>query len=435
VIAWLNPVALWGLFAVLGPVLIHLLRQPRAVRVLFPSVRFVQPSRTAAARMRRIADPRLLLVRGLIVATAALALAQPVLLTGARLDAWNSRTARAIVLDTSRSMQAPAVTAAGRRQAQEEADSAFASAVFEGDDLGAAIARAAAWLHAAPPARREVVIVSDFHFGVLPGNLAGAIPAPFGIRAVQVGEPVSDRRFAGLARFGSGARQDVRLTADATAVAWNDAGVSGAGVRFLPAKAGGADRLVRAVAAAGAPAGSAGHPIAIAFASSAVPEIARVPGGWMLDTVARMSRDGELSRAAAEFGGSARLDEDDRWFAVAAAADGRPVVRAAAAAGELIVQASAEPGDYVAAAALRSALHARHGSIPVLFSDEEIVRMPASEIAALSRAPGRVGHDVAARLARSDARWLWLAALLLLMLEAWMRRPRTLGQAESARAA
>jgi hypothetical protein len=434
VIAWLNPLALLGLLAVGGPILIHLLRQPRAVRVPFPSLRFVQPSRTVAARMRRISDPWLLLVRVLIVAAVALALAQPVLLTPALLEAWNGRTARAIVLDTSRSMQAPAVAGAARQQAQAEAGSAFVSAIFEAEDVGTALARAAAWLDAAPPARREVVVISDFQAGALPADAATIIPGAFGFRAIQAGDPASERSLAGIVRFGSGARQDVRLTAETTAVAWQD-GVSGtAGVRFVPGDAGGTDRIVRAVAAAGAPAGDPVQPLTLAFTTADVPGIAPIASHWMLDTVVRMSLDDELLRAAAA-AGTATLASDDTWSTIARAADGRPVVRAAAARGELIVQVAAGPGDYLAAAALRSALHARHGSLPAMFGDDEIVRMPPQEVAALARSAGEVGRDVAPLVERSDARWLWLAALLLLGLEAWMRRPRAAAQAEAARAA
>jgi hypothetical protein len=434
VIAWLNPLALLGLLAIAGPILVHLLRQPRAVRVPFPSLRFVQPSRTVAARMRRIADPWLLLVRVLIVGAAALALAQPVLLTPARLDTWNSRTARAVVLDTSRSMQAPAIAGAARQRTQAEAHAAFVSAVFEGDDLRTAMARAAAWLDVAPPARRELVLISDFQAGVVTADAATMMPGGFGLRTIPIGEPAGERSLEGLARFGSGARQDMRLTPETTAVTWQEDAPGTARVRFVPEEAPEIQRIVRAVAAAGAPAGDRTQPLALAFATADVHDIVPIAGGWMLDTIARMAQDDELRRAAAASSGTT-LAGDERWFDVARAADGSAIVRAAAAAGELIVQVAAERGDYLAAAALRSALHARHGSIPAVFGDDEIVRMPADTIAALDREAGEVGREVARRVERSDARWLWLAALLLLGLETWMRRPRAVAQAEAARAA
>jgi hypothetical protein len=442
-IAWLNPLALAGLAAVLGPMLVHLLRQPRAVRVPFPSLRFVQPSRTVAARMRRIADPWLLLVRVLIVAGAALALAQPVLLTPGRLDAWNGRTARAIVLDTSRSMQ-PAVgdsrgfrlQADGYAQAavNTEAETAFASAVFEGEDLRPAIARAVAWLRTAPPARREVVIISDFQHGALPADVQALVPQTFGVRGVQVGEPRDAPDVAGVTRFGSSLRQRVTLADESTAVSWEEAEAGTAGVRVLPAEVAGTDRLVRAVAAAGAPAGDASQPLALAFATSEVAGVARVARGWMLDTIVRMSLDADLLDVAAASSAGIPVGDGDAWFVVARTADGRPVVRAAAAGDELMVQVAAAATDFLAAAALRSALHARRGSIPVAFAEDEIIRMTPAAVDALNRAPGEVGHDVAPLLARSDARWLWLTVLLLLGIETVMRRPRAAPAAEVARA-
>ena len=72
-IAWLNPAAFAGLALLAGPVLVHLLLRHRAERVLFPSLRFVRPSRTAAVRLRLPSDLALLLLRMAIVAVAVAA--------------------------------------------------------------------------------------------------------------------------------------------------------------------------------------------------------------------------------------------------------------------------------------------------------------------------------------------------------------------------
>jgi hypothetical protein len=217
-------------------------------------------------------------------------------------------------------------------------------------------------------------------------------------------------------------------------VSWEEAEADTAGVRFLPAEAAGTDRLVRAVAAAGAPAGDASQPLMLAFATSDLPGMAPVAGGWMLNAIVRMSADAELLAAAAATRAPMSA-AGDAWFASARGTDGRPVVSAAAAGEELIVRVAAGPTDYLAAAALRSALHARHGSIPAGFAEEEIVRMTPADVDGLNRAAGAVGHDVAPLLARSDARWLWVAALLLLGIETMIRRPRAAAQAEAPRAA
>ena len=72
-----EPAALWALPLALLPVLIHLLRTHHARRVQFPSLRFVQPSRTAAVRMRLPSDLLLMTLRVAVVGLAVAAIAGP----------------------------------------------------------------------------------------------------------------------------------------------------------------------------------------------------------------------------------------------------------------------------------------------------------------------------------------------------------------------
>ena len=123
-IGWLNPAALAGLTLLAVPVLVHLLRTHRAERIMFPSLRFVAPSRTAAVRFRPPTDTLLLLLRLAIVAAAVFALARPVIVTAARQRTWNGRTVRAIVVDTSAAMRV--VDPAGRRPEDAARDAARA---------------------------------------------------------------------------------------------------------------------------------------------------------------------------------------------------------------------------------------------------------------------------------------------------------------------
>ena len=111
-IHWLNPAALAGLALLALPILIHLLRTRQAERIPFPSLRFVLPSETAAVRLRLPADWLLLLVRLAIVAAAVTAVAGPVIVTPSRVRAWNARTARAVIVDTSAGI--PAADASGK---------------------------------------------------------------------------------------------------------------------------------------------------------------------------------------------------------------------------------------------------------------------------------------------------------------------------------
>ena len=104
-IAWLNPFALWGLLGIAGAVAVHLLARQRAPRLSFPTIRFIRAASTAAIRVRPPSDAWLLLIRSAAIAGAALALAQPSFNTAARRHSWDTRIARAIVVDTTDSMR------------------------------------------------------------------------------------------------------------------------------------------------------------------------------------------------------------------------------------------------------------------------------------------------------------------------------------------
>ena len=121
-IDWINPAALAGLAAIAGPVVVHLLRRQRAPRVTFPTIQFLAPTRAAAARFRRPSDLLLLCLRVAIVAAAAIAAAQPVLVTGWRRAAWEQRVSRALVVDDTRKPVCRRIARArcGRRRARRD---------------------------------------------------------------------------------------------------------------------------------------------------------------------------------------------------------------------------------------------------------------------------------------------------------------------------
>src|SRR3954469_4516421 len=89
-----NPLVLLGLLAVGVPVLIHLLSRHPAAVLRFPTLRFLPASRLMPTRRTRIDDLLLLLVRSLVIAFAALALARPYFQTASR-RAMSERTAAA----------------------------------------------------------------------------------------------------------------------------------------------------------------------------------------------------------------------------------------------------------------------------------------------------------------------------------------------------
>ena len=104
---WLVPAALAGLILVAGPLALHLLTRHQARRVAFPTIRFVQPSNTAAVRPQNPTDVWLMCLRMAAIACAAAAAAQPLLLSGWRVASWNARIARASLSIRARACSCP----------------------------------------------------------------------------------------------------------------------------------------------------------------------------------------------------------------------------------------------------------------------------------------------------------------------------------------
>ena len=139
---WLAPLALAGLAAVLGPVIVHLLRRQRARTLVVPTVRFIPTVDQSVVRVRMPADVPLLLLRIAIVMCAALALARPLVLTDARKAAWADRIARVTVVDVSD----PSVATLANEAAASELRSATYSHRIDAAALAPALQRASAWL-------------------------------------------------------------------------------------------------------------------------------------------------------------------------------------------------------------------------------------------------------------------------------------------------
>ena len=246
---WRNPVAWFGLATLLIPVAIHLLVRHRAEPRPFPSLRFVQPTRLASVRRKMISDWPLLVIRLAILAAAVAALADPLWQSAARRAEWNARQARAIVVDTTPSVTDAGVSGAGGAHAgaanagaagsekpsaaaaigQREAEGAFMAETFGTKQLADGIRRAAAWLRTAPPARRELVVISDFQLGALDAAMLRDIPSHVGIRSgTDIGRArhAYRRRSAAHAARGTAAggftmrSPRVTLNANETAVTW-----------------------------------------------------------------------------------------------------------------------------------------------------------------------------------------------------------------------
>ena len=348
-IVWLNPMALAGIGLAAVPILIDLLRQHRAERIPFPSVRFIHPSLTAAVRLRRVQDPWLLLVRAAILAAAACALAQPVMLTPARLAAWNARVSRAVVVDTSGSMRLHGAEAAAGEAARAEVDSASAAVRFDVTNLRDGLRQASVWLATAPPGRREVAIVSDFQAGALRWLDLRNLPGGTGVRGIQVGSAPAGQAFTGMALLGRGSTRhhEIRLEPALThaAIATGSGGSEG----LRPITAAGEDeavaRLMRSVSSAGTPAPSAAQPIALVLAGGRIPSrLGSIQAGWMRSTAARLMSDRDLLAAAAEMRSMLETSAEP-WTVIVRDSGQRPLVRAASSGPELVIDVAAPAGE------------------------------------------------------------------------------------------
>jgi hypothetical protein len=446
VIAWQNPAALWGLLLVAGPVAVHLLRRHRADRVLFPSLRFVQASQTAAVRLRPPADLLLLFVRAAIVALAVAAAAGPILLTAARTSRWTGNVARAVVVDSSESMRVGDSAAVASEAALAELSSATYGQRFDSPDLLAAVQRVASWLKTTAPSRKEIVVISDFQRGALdPGaarETTTAIDSAVGLRFVTVGRPVESATFEGAPTLsGAGvAAQSLRIdiTAKSTAAVLERSPRESSGLRLLASRneQDAAARLLDAVARAGTPAGASSETMTIRFSGAAqdLGTVEPIRAGWMLDVVAAIGRSPGLQRLIAEAGSAGSSSADLPWVPVLRRENGQPIASAARAHDGLVLDVAASADTFFAAAIVREALTARQGV--ARYAEREIARIDANVLTSLERLPGPVSGD-AWRYAddTADARWCWLGVIALLLVEQWLRTTRTRAAREDVRAA
>jgi hypothetical protein len=212
--------------------------------------------------------------------------------------------------------------------------------------------------------------------------------------------------------------QRIELTPTRTAVGWWTSDDRSEGLR-LETAANRAALLLRAVAAAGAPAPDVAHPIALAFHDSS--KRRETLSSWMVQAVLRMRRDRELidaARAHVPKENSDRLD----GAAVARNAQDALVLSAFRSGTEMVLVLAAEPEDFLAAATVRSALVARRG--PPGWTDHEVARIPRSQLVAWTREPAMPDIRNMHLPSPGDARFVWAVVLALLAAEALIRRQR-----------
>ena len=399
-IAWAIPAAFAGLVLLAGPILVHMLLRRNARRVVFPTTRFFEVTRAAAVRFQRPSDIGLLIIRCAIVLAAVLAATQPTLLGAWRTARWNERVARAVVVDTSRSVTSQQDVA----HLADQEMTAFTSARFESADLRDATRRAAEWLGRTPPARREVVIVSDFQRGALDRDALDAIPAGAGLRFIRAGTrpALADARLPATSGWrGSEWQGTIDVRVDSTLATWtrhNTPKIAWLTTRQADADAEAAARAVAGAGSFGVAAGDEGHRVAVAF-TGAPPAAGEQPvtTDWMLQSELALRRSSLLRQSGAE-------------------------IKTGEQGGSLVVHVNVGAAEPMAPAVIRAVMLAVR---PASIADREmeVATIPDAELARWRRNPGPVEPGAAVPPGgTTDARWLWAAALLLLGTETWLRR-------------
>jgi hypothetical protein len=422
VIRWTAASALAGAVLLLGPVLVHMLLRRHARRVVFPATRFLPATHAAAVRFRRPSDVALMVLRMGIVAAAVSAAAQPLVITPWRVSQWNNRVFRAVVVDTT--MQGPAVDDTARLAQQEMAG--VQGQRFDSADLRDALRRAGSWFAAAPPGRREAVILSDFTVGSIDADAFRVLPAGVGVRFIRAGVPPPSREvpLAEATGFRGGVwRPSMRVAKDGTSMTWTRVGTATPPAWLETSQAPGdnaaAERALRAAASFGIAAGDDRQRVLVRFSEVRQPttdnrrpttDDRRVREPWMVRAALALRE----STLLAEIGVHVTTGDEQR---------------------RLVVDAAIPASDSTAAAVLRAVILAvRPASIAS--HDAEVLTLSDADLAAWRREPGPAEPPAPGALGPSDARWLWALSLLLLAIETWIRRTRVeTGTAEARHAA
>ena len=415
-IRFLAPWAAAGLLLLAAPVLIHMLLRRHARRVVFPATHFLVATRAAAVRLRRPSDLALLLVRLGIVAAAIAAAMQPVVITAGRVARWDTRVIRAVIVDRSAAAGAQSDLASLAAQQTQ----AFRAQQFESGDVRGALSRAAAWLAAAPPGRREAVILSDFQRGTLDREDLAVLPVGTGIATIRVGTlPQSrDVRLDPVDGFrGARWQPSLRVDAASTAVTWSRVAEGSRPAWLTTSQPSDQDaaaaRAVYAAMSAGVAAGDDSRRVRVRFAGAPQPpqgsSAMRTP--WIVDAALSL-RDSALLRQTSA------------------------TIHASEQAGALIVDTSVAATSVDAAAVVRAVVLAVRPAA-IANREAEVVSVADAELAQWRReaAPVRAvpGGAYSFDAADSDARWLWAIALALLGLESWLRRRQPESRTEEVR--
>src|SRR5262249_21436201 len=143
---------------------------------------------------------------------------------------------------------------------------------------------------------------------------------------------------------------------------------------------------------------------------------------WMAEAIARMARDADLQHAASRITdglGDSRFSSR-AWRSITVSADGRTLVAAAASGDHLVVVSGAPPADALTPLLVRALVNGL-ADVPDLVPFE-VVGIADEQLAAWSRPATAPASPRLRDVDADDRRWLWIAALVLLGVEALLRR-------------
>ena len=389
---FLEPWAWMGLVAVAGPIVAHLLARRSARRLPFPTVRFLPPAIQTPISRDRLTDISLLVVRCLVLVAAAAALAQPVWMTADGRRTFDESVARAIVVDNG------VANAADPLAARLSAEAAVAR-VAHADAPAQLLGEASTWL-AQQPMRREIVLVSDFPAQALSKADLDRLPGGIGIRLVPVSASGRSRAAVEL--------RDGPMLLTGAADRANALAARQAAVTHGAVSAGWKDRPVALL--------FPGHEDRDALLKSA----RDIDQPWMFDLVAAIVKD-RIVMAAAQESGKPVAD-------VVA-----PIAAPITGERHLVLVMNVQPASLVSAAIMRAVARA---VAPAPATDVTATHS-AEQLKAWERPPAAIAPDGSQIPEEPRGRWLWLAALVLMVIERVIaqraqraRRQRTAAHAE-----
>ena len=435
---WLRPWAWLGAATILLPILIHLLGRGQSITHRFPSLRFIDPSRLLPAQRNRLQDLPLLAVRIAVLLLAVAALAQPRLRLTPSTSAFGRSGTRAIVIDTSASMARPTPSGtSGRDAAVAAADRLDGDATTTRRFLTAtpaATARAAAsWLDD-QPGPRELVVISDFQLGAFDSSTVTALPASIGVRLLPIGvTAAATSEFVSLQDDGL-VTATVAADSAASTVSWRRSASTAepAGVQWLvgPTEAVAAAAARRAAEGIGLPLKSS-SPDTVVLVFPGAPEHASLRAratplraAWMIAVVSRLRETPLLDQLAPPFVGNG-----DSLLPAVWSASGSVPIAVAADGSRLLLFVAAPVASPFAAALAATVTRLTQRSIDAAESEPMVIA--PTRLATWERVPAPTTAVADPSPDASSGRWLWGAALAMLLVEAMLRR-RTAARVEES---